>query len=76
MPVQRDAGGVIVNADELTVDDVVGNRVRCPACGNKIFKHWPFGWDAHSAHRCAGLSGATVKDRKKAFKEMFSHLFR
>jgi len=27
MPVQRDAAGVITNANDLTVDDVVGDRV-------------------------------------------------
>ena len=76
MSVQRNADGVIVNTDALTVADVVGNRVLCPACGDKIFEPWPFGWDAHSAHRCDGIAGATEQARKDAFKERFGHLFR
>jgi len=76
MPVQRNADGVIVNADDLTVDDVVLDRVLCPACGDKIFERWSLGWDAHSAHQCDGVAGATEEDRKDAFKERFRHLFR
>ena len=76
MPVERNFDGVIVNADDLTVGDVVGERVLCPACGNKVFEHWPLGWDAHSAHQCGALAGATEQARKDAFKERFGHLFR
>ncbi len=76
MPVQRDAEGVIVNADKLEVDDVVGDRVLCPACGDKVFEKWPFGWDEHSAHQCGGINGASEQERKDAFKERYRHLFR
>lgn len=76
MPVQRDVAGVITNADDLTVDDVVGDRVLCPACGNHVFAEWPFGWDAHSATVCPAVNGATEKVRKDDFKERFGHLFR
>ena len=51
MAIQRDAQGAILNADELDVDDVANDRVLCPACADHVFEHWPFGWDAHSAHR-------------------------
>ena len=57
----RDTNGVIVNAIELTVDDVVQERVLCPACRQKVFAMWPGGWDAHSAAPCAGLSGITAR---------------
>ena len=76
MRVQRNANGVIVNADGLTADHVVGERVLCPACGDKVFEHWPFGWDAHSASRCDGIAGVTDRDRKSTFKKRFRHLFR
>jgi len=76
MPVQPNANGVIINSDDLTVDDVVGDRVLCPGCGDKVFEKWPLGWDAHSGQTCDGIVGATEQDRKSAFKERFRHLFR
>ena len=76
MPVKRDGRGVITNADDLDVDHVVNERVLCPACGNRTFEHWPFGWDAHSAHRCTGVTGTTEAERKTVFKERYRHLFR
>jgi len=76
MSVQRNANGVIMNPAELAVDDVVGDRVLCPACGNKVFAVWPLGWDAHSGgHQCS-VVGASARERKAAFKEQFRHLFR
>lgn len=75
--VQRNANGVIINANNLTVNDVVGDRVLCPACGEKVFEQWPFGWDAHSAYQCRGMSAnATAKARKVAYKMRYCHLFR
>jgi len=76
MPVRRNSDGVIINANELIVDEVVGERVLCPACHNKTFKVWPVGWDAHAAHRCSGVSGSTDKERKAEFKRQWSRLFR
>jgi len=76
MPAQRNASGVITNADDLTVDDVVGERVLCPACGDKVFEQWPFGWDAHAATQCGGTAGTTEVARKATFKERYGHLFR
>lgn len=43
----------------------------CPACGEHNFKRWPFGWDAHAAHRCAGLTGHGTESRKAEFKKKF-----
>ena len=76
MPIERNLEGVIVNTDELTVDEVVGDRVMCPACGDKVFERWPFGWDGHAAHNCVALAGATEQARKDSFKARFGHLFR
>ena len=71
-----DAHGAILNAAELTVDEVVGKHVHCPACANKAFLHWPFGWDAHSASVCPGVTGDTEKKRKYNYKSRFLHLFK
>ena len=76
MPVRRNSDGVIINANELSVDEVVGDRVLCPACHDKVFQVWPEGWDAHAAHRCSGVSGSTDKERKYQFKREWSRLFR
>ena len=73
MPVRRNSDGVIINANELSVDEVVGDRVVCPACHDKVFQVW---WDAHAAHRCSGVSGSTDKERKDEFKREWSQLFR
>lgn len=43
----------------------------CPACHQHMFKRWPFGWDAHAAHRCAGLKEVESEARKKEFKRRF-----
>lgn len=71
-----DAVGVILNAEELVVDQVVGKRVRCPACRMLVFRSWPEGWDAHAGSRCRGLKGEHSEERKAEFKGRFGHLFR
>lgn len=71
-----DAAGVILNAEELRVDQVVGKRVRCPACRMLVFRSWPEGWDAHAGLRCRGLAGEDSEARKAEFKRRFGHLFR
>jgi hypothetical protein len=43
----------------------------CPACHQHEFKRWPFGWDAHAAHRCTGLTEVDPEARKKEFKRRF-----
>lgn len=53
-----------------------GAPFACPACGAKRFKRWPFGWDAHAAHACTGLSATDPAERKREFKKRFRHLFR
>ena len=75
MPVERKAG-TVVNARELAVDELVGERVLCPACDDKVFKVWPEGWDAHSAFKCPGARGNTPDERKADFKRRFHYLFR
>ncbi|MHB1328985.1 MAG: DUF433 domain-containing protein [Gemmatimonadales bacterium] len=71
-----DAAGVVLNAEELRADQVVGRQVRCPACRGLVFKSWPEGWDGHAATRCRGLSGRQPGSRKAEFKRRFGHLFR
>lgn len=71
-----DAAGVIVNAEELSVGQVVGKRVRCPACRMLVFQSWPEGWDAHAATRCRGIQGPTANARKSEFKRRYAQLFR
>jgi hypothetical protein len=71
-----DAGGVVTNAEELRVDQVVGKRVRCPGCRMLVFRSWPEGWDAHAASRCRGVTGSTPEQRKAEFKRRFGQLFR
>ncbi len=75
-PIPEIVADAIVNANVLTAAAVAERRVRCPGCDDKIFVSWPEGWDAHAAHRCAGLSGATEEERKVEFKRRFAHLFR
>lgn len=73
---RTDRSGAIQNAEELSVDQVVGKRVSCPACRNLVFRSWPEGWDAHAARRCRGLDRLGPEDRKAEFKDRFAHLFR
>lgn len=47
----------------------------CPACGRHEFKRWPFGWDAHAAHRCSGLQAVDPEERKHEFRRRYDHLF-
>ncbi len=70
------ASGVIQNAEELLVGQVVGKKVRCPACRTLVFSSWPEGWDAHAASRCRGLPGADPEARKTEFKRRYGQLFR
>ncbi|MGQ0703902.1 MAG: DUF433 domain-containing protein [Gemmatimonadales bacterium] len=73
---RHDPAGVILNAEELSVDQVVGKRVRCPACRMLAFRSWPEGWDAHAATRCRGIPGSSAEARKAEFKRRYGHLFR
>ena len=49
--IRRDATGAILNAEELSVAEVVKERVWCPACAGHVFEEWPYGWDAHAVKR-------------------------
>ena len=70
-----DAGGVIVNAEELSAPLVIGRKVLCPACQTLVFQSWPGGWDAHAEHRCRGLRSRGPDERKAEFKRRFASLF-
>lgn len=69
-------GGAIINAEELRAGQVVGRKVRCPACRNLVFRSWPEGWDSHAAKKCRGLKGRDEATRKAEFKRRFEPLFR
>ena len=73
--VRRAPADTILNPEELTANQVVHQKVLCPACGVFPFQMWPEGWDAHAASNCAGVSGSD-KERKAEFKRRFRHLFR
>ena len=45
--------------------------VVCPGCGQHEFKRWPWGWDAHAAHKCRGLRGADSEERKSEYRSRF-----
>ncbi len=47
----------------------------CPACGKHSFKRWPWGWDAHAAHTCSGLTETEPGARKKEFRQRFAEYF-
>jgi hypothetical protein len=47
----------------------------CPACGQKEFKRWPSGWDAHAAHTCKGLAATDAEERKVEFRNRFADHF-
>jgi hypothetical protein len=47
----------------------------CPACGQMEFKRWPWGWDAHAAHACGGLTGVDPEQRKAEFRRRFADHF-
>lgn len=71
-----DRAGVILNAEELAADQVIGRKVLCPACRTLAFQSWPGGWDAHAATRCRGLAGRDPVARKAEFKRRYEVLFR
>ena len=73
---RTDRSGAIVNAEALRANQVVGRRVRCPACRTLVFKAWPEGWDSHAARRCRGLMAQGAEARKAEFKRRFEPLFR
>lgn len=62
--VLRERGG-----DELDRSSWIVRQ--CPACEAFEFRRWPAGWDAHAAHRCAGLSGRDPEERKAEFRRRF-----
>ncbi|MDN3639629.1 DUF429 domain-containing protein [Simiduia curdlanivorans] len=43
----------------------------CPACKAYTFKRWPWGWDAHAAHKCTGIFGTTPEERKREYRERY-----
>ena len=72
----RGSDGTILNAAVLTADLVAHQPVMCPACAEKVFTMWPEGWDAHAAHRCAGLDEGSAESRKAEYRNVLGHLFR
>lgn len=73
---RTDERGVITNAAELSADQVVGRKVRCPACRTLVFQSWPEGWDSHAEHKCSGITALDGETRKGEFKKRYGHLFK
>lgn len=73
---RTDRDGVILNAEELAADQVIGRRVLCPSCRSLVFASWPGGWDAHAATRCRGLAARDAAARKAEYKRRYETLFR
>ena len=42
----------------------------------KGIKRWPWGWDAHAAHICKGLSANSEEERKAEFRRLVAEFFR
>ena len=59
-----------IRKTKQTVSNTAHQRT-CPACNQHLFKRWPFGWDAHAAHKCTGLIEGEPEARKKEFKRRF-----
>jgi hypothetical protein len=57
------------------VRPTVDFQMLCPACERHTFKRWPFGWDAHAAHKCTGLVSSGEADRKAEYRAKYAHLF-
>ncbi len=51
-----------------------GYERACPACESFQFRRWPWGWDAHAAHRCKGIPGSDPDRRKAIFRSRFGRL--
>ena len=67
--------GYIINAMDLTADDVIGKNILCPLCSRELHG-WSQGWDAHAASPRCDLSSKTPEDRKAEYKAKLRHLFR
>lgn len=55
--------------------DRPSRAVLCPGCGQKEFKRWPWGWDAHAAHTCDGLIATEPEERKSEYRRRFAEHF-
>jgi len=53
-----------------------GVSLLCPGCGEKQFQRWPWGWDAHAAHACRGLTETEPERRKAEFRRRFEQYFK
>jgi hypothetical protein len=59
-------------ADATTLTLSPGARAQlCPACHEKVFKRWPWGWDGHAAEKCKGITGSTAEERKRNYRERY-----
>jgi hypothetical protein len=61
--------------DHAPGDSSRNATVVCPACGKHRFKRWPWGWDAHAAHTCPGLTETEPEARKSEFRQRFADYF-
>ena len=61
---------VFVNKD-FSQNDESSYSKNCPACRQFVFKRWPWGWDAHAAHKCLGLTSDDPIARKHEYKRKY-----
>jgi len=74
--VERDVAPIRTSRRSGPTAMPTGNRsLVCPACNEHTFQRWPWGWDAHAAHRCSGLSMEDPAERKAEYRRRFAHLF-
>ena len=86
--VPRVEGGAFPSAEPIRVERRTRSRTRpaasvpegkssraCPGCSDKVFKRWPWGWDAHAAYRCEGLEATDPEERKREFRDRFREAF-
>ncbi|MBD3586232.1 DUF429 domain-containing protein [Salinimonas sp. HHU 13199] len=72
-PIRRPAAHIRTTFQPKTIEQAsaTSHQRPCPACHQHLFKRWPFGWDAHAAHKCKGLKEAEPEARKTEFKRRF-----
>ena len=71
---ERSETDVVLEAEGRTYESATRKQVACPACGQHEFTDWPWGCDAHAAHTCSGVDGASAQVGNEAYR-VRSHIF-
>jgi hypothetical protein len=64
-------GNPKIQATQAVKPSTPAYKILCPGCGKFEFKHWPLGWDAHAAHKCAGVKAIDPKERKAEYRRKY-----